>query len=544
MRRIPHQILNCDSAAERKVFGFLKEIDFSGYDVAIHSLNIGQHEYKRWGEADFVILSKRGILLLEVKGGRVACNNGVWEFTNRFNETNVKQEGPAEQAKSAYFSIENNYLKPLLGSDLRGVPRGWGVVYPDINRIGGNSSVPLPEQPDQITAYDVDCKGHNTFRRYLDRCFSHWETKQSRPREISSQIVHKTLSALRPNFERVPSLDLQLQEVRQELCEFSEEQYERLDSITENDRIVVSGGAGTGKTFLAAACTRYEAASGKSVLVVTRSPFLATYLSNLSIPGDVEVVTIDSIQELSDAKGPWDCVIVDEGQDLCDPSSLDDIDAALIGGLEKGRWRWFGDPNYQVSKSHPFDAVSFEYLQSLGSKCRLKQNIRNAGRVVEAIQLFTGADIGEPKGKPDKGSVVTLTAESAVEEEAKVFATLKSWLSGEGAASRSDVVVLIDNGEDPSETANLLTSRGYRAEPLSERAMGPAKRNCVLVARIEDFKGLERPLVCIAGLRGGAEELISCAYKAMSRANHHLAIVTTTECASALAKNAANQKSV
>ena len=108
MRLIPAQILNCDSAAERRVFNYLAEVGFSAYDVALHSLNIGHHEYKRWGEADFFLIGRRGILLLEVKGGRVACKDGIWEFTNRKDETNRKKEGPAEQAKSAYFSLEKN----------------------------------------------------------------------------------------------------------------------------------------------------------------------------------------------------------------------------------------------------------------------------------------------------------------------------------------------------------------------------------------------------------------------------------------------------
>lgn len=539
MRLVPPQILNCNSAAERKVFDFLKEISFSPYDVALHSLNIGKHEYKRWGEADFFIISKRGILLLEVKGGRVACKNGVWEFTNRYGETNQKGESPAAQAGSAYFSLEKEYLNKTLYKELGGVPRGWGVVFTDIPRLTSERSSPLPEHPDEITAYEGDCRGHNTFKAYLERAFDHWQSCQARPRELTPEVVNRIASFLRPNFERVPSLDLQLRNLRRDLCEFTEEQYERLDEIEENDRIMVSGGAGTGKTFLAAACTRYEAASGKKVLAVTRSPFLASYLASLDIQGDVTVATIEEVEQLSQSKAAWDCLIIDEGQDLCDPASIDTLDAALVGGLETGRWRWFGDPNHQVSNSYPIDEVSYEYLRDLTFKRKLKQNIRNAGRVVEAIRLFTGADIGNPKGRPEGGSFKILTANETGDEMPKILATLKGWLVGDGAATRSDVAVLIGDDADAAAVAKELSSKGYRAEALSKRAMGSKQRDCVLVARIEDFKGLERPLVCLAGLQGETERLVSCAYKAMSRANHHLVIVTDEETAKALAENAA-----
>ena len=37
----------------------------SDYDVVLHSLNLGEQDKKRWGEADFVILSGNGIFTLE-----------------------------------------------------------------------------------------------------------------------------------------------------------------------------------------------------------------------------------------------------------------------------------------------------------------------------------------------------------------------------------------------------------------------------------------------------------------------------------------------
>lgn len=57
----------------------LRRLDLGRGAVALHSLNLPRHQYKRWAEADFIILCESGLLLLEVKGGRIACNNGVWE---------------------------------------------------------------------------------------------------------------------------------------------------------------------------------------------------------------------------------------------------------------------------------------------------------------------------------------------------------------------------------------------------------------------------------------------------------------------------------
>ncbi|QIK95566.1 AAA family ATPase [Sphingomonas sp. HDW15A] len=538
MRLVPSQVLNCESAAERTIFGYLAEIGFSSYDIGLHSLNIGHHEYKRWGEADFFIISRRGILLLEVKGGRVACKDGIWEFTNRNDETSRKREGPAEQAKSAYFSLEKNYLHPKFYRELKGVPCGWAVVFTDIPRFASDGSTLLPEHPDEITAYEEDCKGHNSFRKFLSGAYDHWASKQRNPVDLPPEIVRAIASSLRPNFEQVPSLNSQLREVEQRLYQFTDEQYEKLDAISENDRILVTGGAGTGKTFVAAACARYEAAEGRSVLFITRSHYLATFLANQGLPDDVTVMTIEELPQSLDNGQKWDVVIVDEGQDLCSLECLDLVDGVLEGGWERGRWRWFGDPNYQVSPSFPVDQDCLDYLKSHGVATSLKNNIRNAGKIVEAIKLLAGADVGKPSSRPDSGTVDLQLVENENEILPRAALAVRKWLSDNDELQRNSIALLVSNRTDAEKAVELLSAKSVRAETLSKRALGGSPRDCVLVATVEDFKGLERPLVCVAGL--GAREFASSAYKAISRANHALVLVATRSSVAELTEKAAS----
>ncbi|MBX9463215.1 MAG: NERD domain-containing protein/DEAD/DEAH box helicase [Aquamicrobium sp.] len=540
MRLIPAQILNCDSAAERRVFGYLAEVGFSSYDVALHSLNIGHHEYKRWGEADFFLIGRRGILLLEVKGGRVACKNGIWEFTNRKSEINRKKEGPAEQAKSAYFSLEKNYLYPKFYQELNGVPRGWAVVFTDIPRLASDGSTLLPEHPDEITAYEEDCKGHNTFKNFLARAYDHWATKQKRSIDLSPELVKSISDSLRPNFERVPSLNSQLRDIEHRLYQFTTEQYEKLDAIAENNRILIAGGAGTGKTFVAAACARYEAAEGRSVLFVTRSHYLASFLANQGLPVGVTIAAFDEIPKYVEEKSVWDVLIVDEGQDLCSLECIDLIDKVVVGGWENGRWRWFGDPNHQVSPSFPLEQECLDYVKSQGVVSNLKNNIRNAGKIVEAIKILAGADVGKPSSKPDSGTVDIQLVDVESEVLPRAAAVVRKWLSDDTQLPRNSIAMLVPNESDVSRAVELLSTRNVRSEALSKRALGGKPRDCVLVATIEDFKGLERPLICVAGL-GQEHGFASSAYKAISRANHALALVAMRRCVAELKENAALQ---
>jgi len=80
MRMIPDTPHGTHSQAEKRVFDRLRAAFASEQDgvfTAYHSLNLTRHAYKRFGEIDFLICCPHGIFVLEVKGGRVGCHNGV-----------------------------------------------------------------------------------------------------------------------------------------------------------------------------------------------------------------------------------------------------------------------------------------------------------------------------------------------------------------------------------------------------------------------------------------------------------------------------------
>src|SRR4051794_16284277 len=87
------------SRAELLLFDALREADLPGW-TAFHSLNVSDHEYKRWGELDFVLLSPYGLFAIEVKGGGVSCHEGLWTYTDRNGLEHRSSEGPFRQAGS------------------------------------------------------------------------------------------------------------------------------------------------------------------------------------------------------------------------------------------------------------------------------------------------------------------------------------------------------------------------------------------------------------------------------------------------------------
>lgn len=119
------------SNAEKNVFIMAENLsdDFT----VLHSLGLARHLYKTYSEIDFVVISKRGVLVLEVKGGRVSRKGGVWTYKDRYGAEGQSAEGPFKQAISAMHSLRKELeQKAKRNREGTNILFGCGVVFPDI----------------------------------------------------------------------------------------------------------------------------------------------------------------------------------------------------------------------------------------------------------------------------------------------------------------------------------------------------------------------------------------------------------------------------
>ena len=70
--------------------------------------------------------------MLEVKGGRIRREGGVWVFTDRYDQEHRKTEGPFEQASTAMFTLERELRREFKDTRLAQVLMGFGVIAPDV----------------------------------------------------------------------------------------------------------------------------------------------------------------------------------------------------------------------------------------------------------------------------------------------------------------------------------------------------------------------------------------------------------------------------
>src|SRR4029077_12836443 len=109
MARMIPQVIDASTVSnqERRVFALLESDPDTKDWCVLHSLGLSKRGRKPYGEIDFVVLLPgEGIFCLEVKGGRVACENGTWT-TTRGGETQRLNRSPFLQAREGMFALKD-----------------------------------------------------------------------------------------------------------------------------------------------------------------------------------------------------------------------------------------------------------------------------------------------------------------------------------------------------------------------------------------------------------------------------------------------------
>lgn len=524
MRMIPASPHKTESLAEKRIFDVLRKA-FNDADsknfTAFHSLNLTRHAKKRFGEIDFLIVCPFGIYVLEVKGGRVSCEDGVWYYTNKNDERNVSYEGPFKQAESALHGLLEKGKEKLPLSVIEDFSIGYGIVLPDC-RLG----VAGAEWDPQIICQDG---AHHDIERWLKGLFKYWRSKDFKERYASSESIKILNQFLRPEFEAVIPLHSRKEQATEEIKQLTESQMDFVDSLEINDRVICTGGAGTGKTFMAVELARRWTADDHSqVVLVCRSNWLRNFLkSKFVIPG-LTVTTVEGLGMAARRAGvdTFDSLIVDEGQDLLSMETLDKLDDALVGGLAEGRWCYFHDVNNQAGLFGSFDRDALSYLESLNAfKVALKRNCRNTALILDKIKSSTGADMGV-LGAGSGPDIRELMPEDE-EGLARFVASELHFIINEGGLSGSEVTILADESIGQDFFSYLPEKLRKSIAVLDEFSMQNFPPNSISFSEIKNFKGLENEAIIFVGMpkTKGDPDTLSQAYVAMSRARSILSII-------------------
>lgn len=488
MRIIPSEISSSTkSQAERNVFAALKAIP-DDQSVALHTVHLPKHHKKRVGEIDFVVIMPDILLFIEVKGGRVGQRDGKWYYGPPGREDGPK-ESPFAQANGGMHEFERE-IGALVGN-LRdhGVPGGYLVITTDVD-------IPRMTEYERqqylgTTAYD----GGRGLAQGIERATRFWLSQNGWARTpVSASLRKQMLEAIRPDFDLVPNLQSRLAHLDVTFERLTKEQMDRLDELESHPRLIWTGGAGTGKTFLAAEAARRKSATGR-VLFTCASTTLAAHMARILTGDAITVLPFDRLDEVRDRT--FDQLIVDEAQDLMTFASLDTLEKLVSGGLGEGRWIFMLDQNNQVLAQEAYDPGAWEYLHSLGFPYGpLKRNCRNTVPIVNQVRLYTGANLGIASA--GEGEPVRFVDVHDAQEEANAVDAYVNQLVREDVSLR-DITLLSATGDWETSSARL-SQRAPKIERFVDVVGTDRTKHRLTWSSVSDFKGHENHVVCLIDL--------------------------------------------
>ncbi|CAB5505610.1 hypothetical protein THERMOT_2182 [Bathymodiolus thermophilus thioautotrophic gill symbiont] len=513
MTIIPAQPYATNSRAEYRVFDKLKTafVNDDKY-LAFHSLNLTKHRYKRFGEADFVILCEYGLFVFEVKGGGVCCENDIWQTVDR-NRQMHKIQNPFKQAEGALHAI-NEEIKDTHLFDALKISVGYGVIFPDIEFSLKSS------EWDFSTI--CDSQKFKNFEGFLQKFFEYWHTKKSNKDKLTVENIKAIGQYLRPNFEVIESLYNQLNKFEEASCQLTQEQYKYLDIAAANKRILCSGGAGTGKTFLAVELSKRLAKENKKVMVVCKSKWLRQYLRTKIVNEFVTVATIKSAKITMKRAGirRYEVLIIDEGQDLFNFDDIACLNSLVKGELKQGEWYIFHDINNQ---SGLFDAVNkeaFELLKSYPhSNIPLTVNCRNTGPIIKKITSLLAVDIG---GSELKNGPQVREYNDKLKNGERLNLVIAELLNE--SIPPSSITILSPLCYEESSVS--WASENHQIIKLDEFSIQSFPVKNISFAEIKNFKGLENEVIVVIDLPKIITQTNEALYYvAMSRAKGLLCVI-------------------
>ena len=512
MKIIPNVPYNNESRAEQKLFNALKSVQLDYPSVAFHSVMIPNHASKRVAEADFVIVNKYGVFVLEVKGGIISQRDGQW-FTNR----TTKISDPFKQANGAVHAL-NEKILDFVELDRRRIPIGYAVVFPDVEWTEDSAE----------WEYEMICDSSDIrfFDHWLNSFFEYWHSRPANAQLLSDRDVNDIVEFLRPNFEFIQPLFSYVDDVNTSSVKLTEEQYHYVDMAMANQRVICSGGAGTGKTFLAAELCRRFINQEKTVLLACHSSWLRHYLATL-IPSDKLVITtISGLASTMRREGvdSFDVLIVDEGQDILNLKTLEILDGVLKGGWDSGQWYFFHDSNNQANILTELDSSALEWLKAKNNPAIFKLNIncRNTKNILSKIQTSLECDVGKPA--LFEGPEVTEfhgDRDYLSKELSKLLKELRQSELDKGSITilsskmkRNSILSSLDS----TEVNEIVELDDYKVKTYPFKEMSFAK--------IGDFKGLENDVIILLDLEHPSQasdnKSNSLHYVGMSRAKAKL----------------------
>jgi hypothetical protein len=554
-RLIPSFLDDRTPPGERDVFNMLA----AGPDdwVALHSLDLAPWNRGLRTEIDFVIIvPDTGLLCVEVKShGAISFENGQW------SPPEIKRS-PFKQASDGRHTFYRRLRE--LAPQFSHVPVVHCCIFTNARfDLSPNLSVPTRDL--------IDARVFRTFANAEAFCAdlrarmrdSVEAEDNLRPlaRRLSPAQVESIISVCLPVQRRRPGTREEIQRREQEVERLLRVQQKPvLQLVALNDRVVVSGAAGTGKTLIAMEVARRAAESGRRVgllcfnqlvgdwmreqvqhgtvvlpnLISGRAIRIMAEMTGVTVPRDPsprywDKELPDQLEErLTDpdfrTTASFEYLVVDEAQDLlARPLLWECLTRFLDGDIARGSYCLLGDFENQVlGERQPMDEA-LAAIRSVGRPAtyRLSENCRNYKIVGESAVRLSGFPKDVYSGYMRSGGGFQNYDIFFYSDEREQQERLALWLKEFRVQGYrpGDITVLSFRTSDDCAAARLAAT-GIKLRPAWQHAA-----DSTAYTSVQAFKGLENKVIILTDVVLGEPHFHRhLFYTGMTRANESVRV--------------------
>jgi len=554
---IPDNIDKFNSGGERILYLKFKTDDSAKPFYILHSLFTNYHLKNLSGELDFLILAPgHGIFAIEVKHGHVWRAGGTWNFENKEGNVTKKSISPFAQVNGTMNSIRKFLLKNLEKDKseharFSKILFGTGIAFTsmeefiDFGTEGYSWQLFTKPALNLPIGYYINSLSKGWHNIYSEKDF--YDVNLSRPTDRDSK---KIIKILRGDFEINYSEINRINDNEQLIEEYTKEQFSLLDFVNYNERCLITGGAGTGKTIMALELVRRNKLLGKKIGLFCFNNNLGKKLneainsllnndiygvfagnlhsflyqgSELKIPCDenelnnfyTEILPFDFLlrnDSISESE-KFDLLIVDEAQDLITSNYIEVFDSILKSGIKHGNWIFFGDfSNQAIYLNDPVQA-----LDQLNSRTNftkfppLKINCRNTQKIATQNTLLTGIEKAEFTGRSIEGEEIVNKFPSRINQMESIEEIIQTLLSKNIPFSKISLL-------SPKKLENSVVNNSDKIKEWLSIGL--------TFSTIHSFKGLENTYVLLFDFDEiSSVESQRLLYVGISRAKQKLYIV-------------------
>ena len=449
---IPDRIPDRAPQSEKIIFKNLKHaVKARGWVVFYSEYVENPDSPTRPREIDFLILTDNfSVICLEAKGGSYTIKKKKWYR----QPDGALVRSPTEQARSAMLALKKEFPTHFTVSSLLSLD--CAVAFTDSEFPEG---VRLPSEcliverddardPDKLVTILADYADELP----TDQVKKLLEKKEVEALEAKDALLSELETTVSITTDPTKILRTDLETLRPQLLRLTDDQMLVLDLINKNDRCVIDGAAGTGKTVLALELARQRCEEkGETVALLCSNPNLSIrfdkWTETLSTENGGKVIagtpaTLPSGTFRGDANlesghrerltkapeleeslkqgyhldnkwpefieatvkdlgrgGFFDYLIIDEAQNLCDEIFLKLMNVLLKDGLIKGSWAMFGDFTNQkivaprLTEENDEKKVLKAFNENLHwTNHQLKINCRNTHEIATTIAKLVDID--------------------------------------------------------------------------------------------------------------------------------------------------------